>query len=411
MDPKDRRACLSINTKKTVLKGLTMANLQGYTSGAVGNMLNHYTRHYGDPEQAKYTYNNQKIDVNRTHLNYALFEQNDPKGFIRQRVATADTQPTKTTNVISDWIVTLPKNEELAGREREFFEQSYKFLAAKVGQENIVGTWVHMDEASPHMHFCFVPLCEQTVMTNDKSQPLRWSKRDEAKNPAHKAGEVKRDSKGTVRYKRVMATDDAGNPIVKKTVSQSKVFDRKAMQDFHPMLERHLNKHFGFTVGIQLEDAGDKLLSKLSHSEYIAAKTKLIKTRAEVERIEDKREEIRELTAQELDRLERLRQAGNATQERVEVLETVVSACRAADNAPVSRRSAFFNRIAAVCNGFLGWLGVAVGKVRDAARERLTIAVRHGGNANSGLGGRWSASQGAPTVPRTTAQQQMELSR
>ena len=394
-----------------MLKGLEMANLQGYTSGAVGNMLNHYTRHYGDPEQTKYTYNNQRIDVSRTHLNYALFERSDPKGFIRQRVAVADTKPTKKTNVISDWIVTLPKNKQLVGREREFFEQSYRFLAAKVGEENIVGAWVHMDETSPHMHFCFVPVCEQTVMTNDKSQPLRWTERDEAKNPAHKAGEVKRDGKGTVRYKRVVATDDAGNPIVKRTVSQSKVFDRKAMQDFHPMLEKHLEAHFGFKVGIQLEDEGDKLLSKLGHGEYIAAKAKLVKTRAEVVRIEDKREEIRQRASEESARLERLHQKGNATQERVEVLEAVASACRAADDAAVSQRSAFFNRIAAVCNGFLERLGVAVRKVKDEARQRLTIGVRSGGGASSGLGGRWSAPQVVQASPMGTAQRQMEHTR
>lgn len=385
-----------------------MANLQGYTSGAVGNMLNHYTRHYNDPEQTKYRYNNQKIDGSRTHLNYALFERSDPKGFIRQRVAVADTQPTKKTNVISDWIVTLPKNEQLAGREREFFEQAYRFLVDKVGQENVVGAWVHMDETSPHMHFCFVPVCEQKVMTNDKSQPLRWTERDEAKNPQHKAGEVKRDGKGTVRYKRVIATDDAGNPIVKKTVSQSKVFDRKAMQDFHPMLEKHLERHFGFTVGIQLEDEGDKVLSKLDHGEYIAAKTTLRKTRAEVERIEDKREEIREQTAREQDRLESLHKAGDAAQERVGILEAVTSACRAANDAAVSQRSAFFNRIAAVCNGFLERLGAVVRQLRDTTRQQLTVGVRRGGDIGSGLVGRWGVTQGVRAAPFGAAQPQKE---
>lgn len=39
-----------------------MANLQGYGTNSVGNMLNHYTRHAGDPEQTKYRYANQDID-------------------------------------------------------------------------------------------------------------------------------------------------------------------------------------------------------------------------------------------------------------------------------------------------------------------------------------------------------------
>ena len=121
-------------------------------------------------------------------------------GFINRKINEADTKPNKTTNVISDWIVTLPQNDKLQGREREFFEQVNEFLTNKVGADNVVGSWVHNDETSPHLHFCFVPSCEQTKMTNDKSQPLRWTAADEKRDATHKAGEVKRDSKGTVRY-------------------------------------------------------------------------------------------------------------------------------------------------------------------------------------------------------------------
>ena len=105
-----------------------MANLQGYTQGAVGHMLNHYSRHDGDPHQEHYRYGNQKIDPSRTHLNYALYERPDPREFISRKVEEADTKPNKTTNVISDWVVTLPKNPRLKGREREFFEQAYEIV-------------------------------------------------------------------------------------------------------------------------------------------------------------------------------------------------------------------------------------------------------------------------------------------
>lgn len=383
-----------------------MANLQGYTTGAVGNMLNHYTRHDGDPEQSKYRYQNQKIDVTRTHLNYALSERPEPKAFIRRRVAEADTKPTKKTNVISDWIVTLPKNDALAGREREFFVQSYDFLAEKVGRDNIVGAWVHNDETSPHMHFCFVPLCGQTVMTNDKTQPLRWTKRDEAKNPAHKAGEVKRDAKGTVRYRRVQATDESGNPIVKRTVSLSKVFDRKAMRGFHPALEQHLERHFGFKVGIQLEDEGDKLLSQLGHSEYVAAKTKLVETRAEVDRLEDQREEIRQKASAEAERLEDLQRARGAAEERVEVLEAVAAECRAADDAPVSRRSGILNRIDALCNGFVEKLGMVIRRAGE--RTPLALTIRHGAAAGTSPRSWRRTLQGAQTGMTAPPAPQME---
>lgn len=116
-----------------------MANLQGYRSAAVGHMLDHWTRHYGDPNQEKYHYNNQRIDMTKTHLNYALFERENPAAFIREKVAEADTQPTKATNVVSDWVITLPKNERLAGREKEFFEAVFDFMKTYIGEERLVG--------------------------------------------------------------------------------------------------------------------------------------------------------------------------------------------------------------------------------------------------------------------------------
>lgn len=392
-----------------------MANLQGYTQGAVGHMLNHYSRHDGDPHQEHYRYGNQKIDPSRTHLNYALCERPDPREFISRKVEEADTKPNKTTNVISDWVVTLPKNPRLKGREREFFEQAYEFLGGKVGGiGNVVGAYVHMDETSPHMHFCFVPSCETVKMTNDKSRPLRWTKRDEMKNPEHKAGEVKRDKKGTVRYKRVAATDDNGNPITSKTISQSKMFSRSEMQDFHPALSAHMERHFGFDVGIELEDEGDKLLSKLAHGEYIEAKTKLEAIRSEVSkegeeisRLRDRREEIKALADEESSRLESLQRSREGAEERVEVLEAVRSECGAADAAPLSRKGSLLGRVASLCSGFIEQLGARAGKLGAGIRERFGQATRR--NAPEAPGGsfepasRRDFAQHAPSARQTQA--------
>ncbi len=70
-----------------------MANLQGYSTAAVGNMLNHYTRHGHDRDQTRYTYANQSIDPARTHMNYAIFEREDPRAFVQAFVKAADVPP------------------------------------------------------------------------------------------------------------------------------------------------------------------------------------------------------------------------------------------------------------------------------------------------------------------------------
>ena len=283
-----------------------MANLQGFSKSGYDAMINHYTRHQGDPDQEKYIYRlkdkdaqgKSRIHPERTFLNYAIFERRDPKQFVADAIESV-TVPIKTgkkaTNVMSDWVITLPKNERLEGREREFFEQSYEFMKTKVPEDLILGGWVHMDEASPHMHFAFVPLVTTQAMTNDKSRPLRDGQ-----------GKILRDKKGTVRYERVPKLDADGNPILRRSFGQSKIFDRKAMENFHPQLEKALSDHFGFKVGIELEDEGEKLLSSLNQPEYIKAKQALEKQKQEIAQGEQRLESLQEAQEREERAIEEL---------------------------------------------------------------------------------------------------------
>lgn len=253
-----------------------MANLQGYGTNSVGNMLNHYTRHAGDPEQTKYRYANQDIDQTRTHLNYAIFARDDPAAFVQSKIDEVDVKPKggdKATNVISDWVITLPKNPALIGREREFFQTAYDHMLKTVPEKLIVGAWVHMDENQPHMHFCFCPMVHTAVMTNDKSRPLLDAQ-----------GQVKRDKKGTPRYERVQVRDAAGKPVYRSSFGQTKVYTRARMKKFHPDLEKAMEGHFGFKVGIELEDKGEKLLSDLKQPDYIKAKETMSRQQSRIRR-------------------------------------------------------------------------------------------------------------------------------
>ena len=46
------------------------------------------------------------------------------------------------------------------GEVREFFEHALEFLKTKQAEETIVSAVVHVDEKTPHMHLCFVPITE-----------------------------------------------------------------------------------------------------------------------------------------------------------------------------------------------------------------------------------------------------------
>lgn len=248
-------------------------------------MLNHYTRHAGDPEQTRYRYANQDIDPARTHLNYAIFARDDPAAFVQSKIDEVDVKPKggdKATNVISDWVITLPKNPALKGREREFFQTAYDHMLKTVPEELVVGAWVHMDENQPHMHFCFCPKVKTAVMTNDKSRPLLDAQ-----------GRVKRDKKGTPRYERVQVRDSDGKPVYRSSFGQTKVYTRARMKKFHPDLEKAMEGHFGFKVGIELEDKGEKLLSDLKQPDYIKAKETMSRQQRRIRALEAKEVETR----------------------------------------------------------------------------------------------------------------------
>ena len=254
-----------------------MANLAGYSTVSAGNMLNHYTRHAADHNQEQYKYRNSDIDKNRTHLNYTLgATKDDPKQHLENLIEKVDVKPrlgAKATNVLSDIIVTLPRNEKLKGREREFFEQAYDFLSKGIPDNLILGAYVHMDETQPHMHFAFAPIVGTKVTTNDKSKPLK-----------NQDGTIKTDKRGTPRYERVPKLDENGKPIERLSFGQSKVFNRNKLLRLHPQLEKHMTEYFGFKTGIELEDRGEKILSKLDQPDYIAAKETLKRQEAEKQR-------------------------------------------------------------------------------------------------------------------------------
>lgn len=133
-----------------------MANYAKYTKGAMGHMLKHYER-AKDKDGEYLKFGNQDIDKSRTHLNYNLAPEHNQLDFVHQRLSEVYCMNRKDVNVICSWVVTAP--QDLAPElQKDFFKESYSFLEGKYGRENVVSSYVHMDEKTPHMHFCFMPV-------------------------------------------------------------------------------------------------------------------------------------------------------------------------------------------------------------------------------------------------------------
>lgn len=164
-----------------------MAHVAKYSASATGHMTAHYERRQvpvtdknGNVTMEYIRFGNQDIDTSKSHLNYNLapMHENGQVDFIRTRTTEARTMKRDDVKVMCSWVVTLPKvhwhdenvhmtpNMEVV--ERLFFERTYKFMADRYGEQNIISAYVHKDESTPHMHFAFVPVTEDKKRGGEK---------------------------------------------------------------------------------------------------------------------------------------------------------------------------------------------------------------------------------------------------
>ena len=134
-------------------------------------------------ERTKDSYaSNPDIDLSRTAQNFHLvtprwsYEQE-----IRHRIQTAGCRVRKDSVKFVDTLVTVSPEFAKAHEVEmpEYFRRAFDFLKERVGEENIFSAVVHMDEKTPHMHLCFVPLTRdkrlsaKEILGNKKSM-IRW---------------------------------------------------------------------------------------------------------------------------------------------------------------------------------------------------------------------------------------------
>lgn len=133
-----------------------MANYKKYTKGATGHLTKHFER--AKDEKGEYiSFSNIDIDTQKSHLNYNLAPEHNQMDFIRQRCSEVKCLNRKDVNVMCSWVVTAPKGLD-PSEERAFFRHTYDFLEKRYDKENVISSYVHLDEKSPHMHFAFIPI-------------------------------------------------------------------------------------------------------------------------------------------------------------------------------------------------------------------------------------------------------------
>ena len=137
-------------------------HVQKLKGSAIGGVEIHSER-----EREGVSHTNPDIDWSRTEQNYQLHEPAlHARGTYARRI---DDRLRKAgiTRVRKDAVklcgVVISSDREFFSQlsdeqQREFFQRSYDFMAARYGKENILSAVVHMDETTPHMHLYLVPI-------------------------------------------------------------------------------------------------------------------------------------------------------------------------------------------------------------------------------------------------------------
>lgn len=142
-----------------------MSYLVAHAMKLKGNLRN-VERHI---ERTNSRYSNTEIDTSRTHLNYDAmtgkpaepvnyqheFEQHIEHDYKGSKNVRKDAVKMVSVIVSSDQEFFKNLSEE---QRKLFFSTAAEYLAEKAGRNNVISAKVHLDETTPHMHFCYVPI-------------------------------------------------------------------------------------------------------------------------------------------------------------------------------------------------------------------------------------------------------------
>ena len=114
-------------------------------------------------ERTKETYaSNPDVDTSRSRLNFHLVKPHRSyRAEAEKQIAEAGCRARKDSVRVVETLITASP-EFFEGKKpkevKEFFEYALEFIKKKQAEETIISAVVHMDEKTPHMHLCFVPL-------------------------------------------------------------------------------------------------------------------------------------------------------------------------------------------------------------------------------------------------------------
>ena len=147
-----------------------------YKGPEIGHIESHNER-----TKEKYA-SNSDVDTSRSHLNFHLVTpQRKYRAEAEKQIVEAGCRTRSDSVRVVEVLVTASPaffKGKKKGEVRAYFQEALDFIKQNQSPETIISAVVHMDEKTPHMHLCFVPLTEdgrlsaKDIMGNKKK--LTW---------------------------------------------------------------------------------------------------------------------------------------------------------------------------------------------------------------------------------------------
>ena len=127
-----------------------------YKGPEIGNIEAHNER-----TKEKYA-SNPDIDTSRSHLNFHLvFPERKYRAEAEKQIAEAGCRTrSDSVRVVEALVTASPEffKGKKKGEIKAYFQEALDFMQKHQSKDTIISAVVHMDEKTPHMHLCFVPL-------------------------------------------------------------------------------------------------------------------------------------------------------------------------------------------------------------------------------------------------------------
>ena len=243
-----------------------------YKGPEIGHIESHNER-----SKEKYA-SNPDVDTSRSHLNFHLVTpQRKYRAEAEKQIAEAGCRTrSDSVRVVEALVTASPEffKGKKKGEIKAYFQEALDFIREHQDPKTIISAVVHMDEKTPHMHLCFVPLTADKRISakeivGNKKKLTQWQDRFwehmVKKYPdlerGESAGETGRDHIPPRVFKEAVHLNRMKEQILKLMTDTNLLNKKSKMEELEALLDKYVPATEALRTKLRKYDKAYKALS------------------------------------------------------------------------------------------------------------------------------------------------------